>query len=213
MPMKPLPFLAISGWLCLVAAPAGAVSLTVNGITFTDELGGFRLIDVRGSGRQDDPFVVTEEITGEGPAILSIYGLDQGLGDEAASRHSLSFWMTKVAINKTDRPWLEYQIELRETEESTSPYLDGLSFAQAWEGRVIVSDKFGYVEPIDEPFDSVLFRDGLVPADAAVSFSFVVTDESPRARILLIQQALDPVSDGRGLGARAEPVALKRSPH
>ena len=35
-----------------------AASLTVDGVTFSDELGGFVLEGVTGSGSMDDPFII-----------------------------------------------------------------------------------------------------------------------------------------------------------
>lgn len=54
--------------------PSGllAGSLEAGGLSFSDELGGFRLISATGSGRGSDPIILVEEIFGMGPAVLTI---------------------------------------------------------------------------------------------------------------------------------------------
>ena len=49
--------------LTVSASPAPAEEFTAGGLRFSDELGGFRLISVTGSGTASDPIVVVEEIT------------------------------------------------------------------------------------------------------------------------------------------------------
>ena len=49
-----------------------AESLEAGGLSFSDELGGFRLISATGSGHGSDPIVLVEEIFGMEPAVLTI---------------------------------------------------------------------------------------------------------------------------------------------
>ena len=52
------------------ALPALAEPVSLQGLTFSDELGGLRIVEARGRGSLDDPFVLVEDITADGPAIL-----------------------------------------------------------------------------------------------------------------------------------------------
>ncbi len=178
-----------------VASSATATSLTVEGLTFSDELGGFKLLDVTGEGSRDNPFVVVEEIDDTGPAILTIYGLDADFGNRVGTQHVTGFAMTKIAINRSGRSWLQYHLELREVNRYSSPYTDGLSFGQGSSARDYVSSAFPSIELTDEPIDALGFSGGWVPEGGKASFSFFVTDASPVARILLLQEAYDPLSD------------------
>ena len=56
----------------------------VDGLTFSDELGGVRLQRGWGSGSLDDLFVLVEEITGDGPAILIVRGMTHRFGNRTA---------------------------------------------------------------------------------------------------------------------------------
>ena len=65
--------LALGVWV-LPGAAAHGDTFTAGGLTFSDELGGFRLISVSGTGTSADPIVIVEEVTDVGPAILVIRG-------------------------------------------------------------------------------------------------------------------------------------------
>jgi hypothetical protein len=176
---------------------AGAGAFTREGLTFSDELGGFRLVQVGGTGSLEDPFVVMEEIDGQGPAILLITGLTADFGNRAGTQHLTGFAMVKVAVNAGRNPWREFRLELRESELHASPYGDGLSFAQAAIGRPVASDVFRAVRAIDEPFDSLVFDDGKVEPGGTAEFRFLVTDESPVPRVLLVQEVEPPLAEHR----------------
>jgi hypothetical protein len=182
---------------CLILAPvaeAGAASFTREGLTFSDELGGFRLISVAGTGHLDDPFVVVEEIGSQGPAILLITGLRPDFGNRCGTQHLTGFAMTKLVRNVSNQTWHDFRLELRETEEHASPYGDGLSFGQAATGRTVESSTFQQVHATDEPFDGLAFDEGEVSPGASADFHFLVTDETPARRILLVQDLSPPTA-------------------
>jgi hypothetical protein len=187
------------GWLAIVAfllvAPrAFAGAITVDGLTFSDERGGFRLLEVSGDGSTENPFIVVEDVIDTGPAILTIYGLSAGFGNRIGSQHLTGFAMIKIAINHSGRTWLQYHLELREVDQYASPYSDGLSFGQGSSERDFTSSAFAAVELTDEPYDAIGFSDGSVPVGGKASFRFIVTDASPSPQILLLQEAYDPLS-------------------
>lgn len=187
------------GWLgislfLLLAPRAMAAEITVEGLTFSDERGGFRLLEVSGEGSTENPFIVVEEVTSTGPAILTIYGLSAAFGNRIHTQHLTGFAMIKIAINRSGRTWLQYQLELRQVDQHASPYSDGLSFGQAFSKRDFVSSAFPDAGVTDEPYDALSFSNGSVPEGDKASFQFIVTDASPTAQILLVQEAYDPLS-------------------
>jgi hypothetical protein len=182
----------------VAAGPAAAKSLTVRGLSFSDELGGFVLDQASGSGTPADPFVIVETVTGPQHPVLVIRGLSAAFGNLIGSQHAAGFAVRKIVINQTDHRWQRYQLELREELEQQSDYGDGLSFAQgATQGRSERSDVFAKVQDIDEPFDAIIFSDGGVPVGGQATFDFVITDSSPTALFYLLQEQLDQVAGGR----------------
>jgi hypothetical protein len=178
-----------------LAGPALAEPVALEGLTFSDELGGLEIIEVRGRGSLEDPFVVVEEITADGPAILVIRGMTWRFGNRIRSHHEIGFALVKIVRNRTDQPWSLFNLELREFRESASPFGDGLSFGQATEaGRPFSSDRFAESLETREPFDGVQFYSGLVPPGDAVAVSVVVTDTTPRWQFYLLQSQDSPLA-------------------
>ena len=138
--------------------------MVLEGLTFSDELGGLTIVEARGSGSLEDPFVLVEEVTADGPAILVIRGMTHRFGNRIRSHHEIGFALIKVVRNRTDQPWSLFNLELREFLDHASPFGDGLSFGQATEaGRPFSSDRFAESLETREPFDGVQFYSGLVP--------------------------------------------------
>lgn len=177
--------------------PAGADPVTLpGGLTFSDELGGVVIRAGRGSGTAADPYVLVEDITDDGPAVLVVRGLDGRSADRLkAADPRPGFTLVKVVTNRTARDWHVFEMELRETLERTSPYEDGLSFAQATPAnRPFAADRFGSLRRVDEPIDAVEFADGLVRPGETVTVSAVVTDYTPAAEFFLLQRRDGPVA-------------------
>ncbi|MGH6932695.1 MAG: hypothetical protein ACREEE_09715 [Dongiaceae bacterium] len=172
----------------LLSLVAKAGQMEAGGLTFSDELGGFRLLSVTGVGATADPFVVIEEVTGPEEPILVIRGLDATFGNRAGTHHLVGFAMTKVVVNRTTDEWNLFDMELREFIDSQSPYGDGLSFGQASTvGRPFRSSAFVLNHEVDEPYDSISFSQGRVRPGETVSFDLIVSDTSPISPILLLQ--------------------------
>ncbi len=141
------------------APPALAGPVTLAGLTFSDELGGLTIVQGSGTGSLEDPFVLVEDITGEGPAILVIRGMSHRFGNRIGSQHDVGFALTKIVRNRTEQPWSMFNLELRELLDDPSPFGDGLSFGQASDaGRPFRSDRFAEVIETREPYDGVQFR-------------------------------------------------------
>lgn len=186
----------------VVAGAAHAGTFTIDGVEFSDERGGFVLHSVTGSGRADDPFVIVEEITGEGPAILTIRGLSMGFGNRARTSHFVGMAVVKVVINGTDQHWPDFAMELQEFLGLESPYGDGLSFGQGADPvRLPWSDRYKNAAVLDEPRDGVQFAEGAVAPGEQVVFRFTITENSPRREFFLVQQRHLPVAALPGEGA------------
>ena len=178
----------------LTAAPAPAAPITIEGITFSDELGDFTLEQVTGKGSLDDPFIVVENITGSAP-ILVIRGLTFGFGNRIGSQHIIGMAITKLAINRTGHAWNQFRLEVRTEPDTPSPYGDGLSFAQGWQPtRPVRSHGFDHTQVTDEPFDAIDFDKGLIPVGSSASFDFFVTDMTERPQIYLLQAPVRAVA-------------------
>lgn len=186
--------LGLAGVLGL-AGEAAARPFTLEGLTFSDELGGLELLDAFGTGTLDDPFVLVEAITGDGPATIVIRGATWRFGNRIRSHHEIGFALTKIVHNRTALPWGIFNLELREFESFASPFGDGLSFGQATEaGRPFTSDGFALSEDIEEPYDGLSFLDGLIMPGAQVALSFVVTDTTPKWEFFLLQRRDSPIA-------------------
>ena len=193
------------GW-GLAVLPVAAEPVVLEGLTFSDELGGLTIVAGSGRGSLEDPFVVVEEITAEGPAILVIKGMTHRFGNRIRSHHDVGFALVKIVRNRTDQPWSLFNLELRELLDHASPFGDGLSFGQATEaGRPFSSDRFAESVEIREPFDGVQFLDGLVPPDETVAVRVVVTDTTPRWQFYLLQTQDSPLAGAPRFDAAALP--------
>lgn len=181
------------GATVLPGAARGA-PMSTGGYEFSDELGGFELLSVRGTGTRDDPFVVVEEIFGRGPAVLIIRDLawlegGRPLGSEMGIR------VQKVVLNASQFPWTSYRLELREHQDQTSDYYDGLSFDQPNRMfRPFRSDVFRHADEDLEPHDSVTFSAGTVGPGESASLDFAITDPTPKSVFFLRQTVNHPVS-------------------
>lgn len=177
-----------------MAGAAEARPFTLEGLTFSDELGDFEILSASGTGTLEDPFVIVEEVTGAEP-VLVIEGLTARFANRVGSHHLTGFALRKVAVNRTGFIWMSYNLELRQSEDEHSPYGDGLSFGQAsdvW--RPFASSVFLTSHTTDEPVDAVVFTDGQVEPGQSATFDLVITDTSPVGRFLLLQAPDRPVA-------------------
>ena len=187
--------IAACGAIPMVAGLGVAQPMTTSGITFSDTGGGFTIIAVSGSGSSDDPFIVVEEITGPSAAVLIIEGLSLSFGNRIGTLHPTGLALRKILHNRTPFVWTFVDFELQQIFGVYSDYLDGLSFGQGSSaGRPFTSTRFGEVNELDEPLDSITFHGGdLRPGESAV-FDFVITDTTPIQRFYLVQRPSRPIA-------------------
>jgi hypothetical protein len=179
----------------LGARTVAADPITAQGITFSDELGSFHLVSVTGTGSLDDPFVVTEEITGPKDPVLVVKNFTRDFGNRVGTQHTAAFAMVKIVINKTDKMWQGFQVELREIENRPSTYEDGLSFGQASDlADAYVKSSLPHSQRLDEPEDSLGFGGANIPPGGQATFRFIVSDMSPVYRFYIVQRPQQPLS-------------------
>lgn len=169
-----------------LALPARAAEFMAGGYSFSDELGGFRLLSATGSGTPDDPVVISEEIFEVAPVTLVIRNLTLGNGRNGAIQAQLT--LIKNVTNRTERVWAAFEMELQEILKRPSVYADGLSFKQfAALPPDVGSDSFAQNERRFEPYDRIEFLNGHVDPEATAEFRLVITDPTPRPEFYLVQ--------------------------
>ncbi|WP_224404564.1 hypothetical protein [Afifella sp. IM 167] len=208
--MRALCLLAALG---LLAAPAGARELRAAGYAFSDELGGFRLVGLAGSGTTADPFILHEEIDGVGPVTLVVRRI--GMEQRYSPRGWMALHLRKVVENLSGRIWAGFDMELQERLNVPSIYGDGLSFDQ---GRLVPeevsSDAFSESDRRFEPYDRLRFFGGSVDPGRNVRFAFHITDPTPTGIFYLVQdpQTLFAARPGGTRLAAAPPPSAPVAP-
>jgi len=171
-----------------------AASLTVNGVTFSDRLGGFVLEKASGEGSLDDPFVLVERMTDPNGGTLS-FQVPPEFGNHIGSQHHIGFALVKVIENATGIPWTAFELELQSILGTPSDYYDGLSFGQGSQaGRPFSSSGFDHMTIVDEPYDRMEFDHGRIAVGASVTIRFVVTEFDPLTEAYLLQRPSRPVA-------------------
>ena len=179
----------------LFTAGLAAQPMTVNGVTFSDEYGGFTIAAVSGSGSTDDPFVVVEEITGPTSVVLIIKGIGPEFGNKVGTLHPMGFALRKIIRNDTPYIWSFMEFELQQILGVSSDYLDGLSFGQgSVSGRPFTSSRFSQSEDRAEPIDMVIFSGGAIRPGQSAVFDVIITDTTPIPVFYLVQQPNRPIA-------------------
>ena len=182
----------------LATSVAGAAELFAGGYSFSDELGGFRLLSASGEGTAGDPVVIVEEIQDAAPITLVVR---RRPGTGGRSRPSFApLTLVKVVINRSRIVWVGFEIELQEILKRPSTYGDGLSFNQfGAKPPDVTSDAFADNDRLFEPHDRIRFENGFVDPEATARFRITITDPTPAAEFYLVQ---DPKLLSAGLSGR-----------
>ncbi|MGH6916221.1 MAG: hypothetical protein ACREJ0_00790 [Geminicoccaceae bacterium] len=166
-----------------------AETWTTGGLTFSDELGGTRLVGASGTGTRDDPIILLEEITGAGPAVLVVR--NTGHLDVSPALGFLTLSVVKVITNRGPWAWTGFDLELRRTLDQPSLYTDGLSFDQPQTfARVAKADRFAQTLQDDEPFDRIRFDGGNVGPTEYLRLDFDIVDVNGAAVFYLVQRPI-----------------------
>ncbi|QND54175.1 hypothetical protein HB779_11270 [Phyllobacterium sp. 628] len=160
--------------------------------TFSDELGGFTIRAISGSGTQTDPFTITEEFNDVAPTTL-IIRTDKTTQLSPTTENAMLFHLRIVAINGSGHSWTEFGFELQEQLGKASDYSDGLSFYQPGDKTgMIHSNLFATYDDNFEPYDRMIFREGKVDPKANASFDFPIGDFTPKRTFYLVQEPRIP---------------------
>ena len=164
--------------------------------SFSDELGGFKITGVSGTGSKDDPIVITEELNSASPVTLVIRAMTVmrpfTLGGDAQTGFT---HIRFVTLNNSGLAWIEFEFELQEIKDVPSTFGDGLSFDQRRsENDYVSSDSFAEFSRDFEPYDRLRFRNGKVDPLATSTFNLFVTDFTPRSQFYIVQDPRIPSS-------------------
>ena len=181
-------------FLAVISIDAGGATLTVNGVTFSDRLGGFVLEKATGRGSLDDPFVLVERMTDPNGGTLS-FRAPSSFGNPMHSPQPMGFALVKVIQNATGIPWTAFELELQSILGTPSDYYDGLSFGQGSQvGRPFTASGFSQVTVIDEPYDRVEYDHGRIPVGGSLTLRVVITEFDPLTEAYLLQRPSRPVA-------------------
>lgn len=165
---------------------AAAGELFTGGYSFSDELGGFRLVSAAGAGTPNDPVVLVEEFDEAAPATLVIRRHQRF--DDPQRPFYAPLVLEKVVVNRSERVWAGFEVELQEILRQPSTYGDGLSFNQyGAQAPDVSSDAFAANERLYEPYDRIHFSNGHVDPDGTASFRMIITDPTPTREFYLVQ--------------------------
>jgi hypothetical protein len=156
--------------------------------SFSDELGGMKIVSISGRGTLQDPVIVTQDVQTIGPSVLTVRPLAamaglSGLGTDWTSLH-----IELRTINRSEAGWIGFHLELQEEVGKASIYGDGLSFNQLTrQSDYVLSNRFANHELEYEPGDRLIFGNGWVDQMDMVDLRFFVLDLTPTP-VFYIQQ-------------------------
>jgi hypothetical protein len=164
--------------------------------SFSDELGGFRIVGASGTGTRDNPIVIQEEINSASPVTMVIRTVRQIRPFDYSGLYANGFLHVRIEVlNNSKLPWIEFEFELQEQLGKASVFGDGLSFDQRRiDGGNISSESFLEYSRAFEPYDRLLFREGTIDHLDGASFRFMITDFTPRWEFYLVQDPRIPSS-------------------
>ncbi|WP_413711186.1 hypothetical protein [Rhizobium sp. Rhizsp82] len=179
--------------LALVSAgPADDGRWYAGDFSFSDELGGFHILAISGSGTRDDPIEITEAMTSSDPVTLIIRAANPTTLDTLRQN---SMHLRMVTVNESKLAWIGFEFELEEIRGKPSDFYDGLSFGQTNPNPdFISSDRFAHFQNQFESFDRLRFDQGHADPKTKASFGFFVTDVTPVPEFFLVQDPLIPDS-------------------
>jgi hypothetical protein len=164
--------------------------------SYSDERGGFRILSVRGTGTRDDPVEIAQEFEKASEALLVIRA------EKPIRLHSSDpefangmIHMRLLIFNNSGLPWIAFEFELQEQPGEPSTFGDGLSFDQRRiDSGTTTSTAFRKYNRNFEPYDRVLFTDGVIDPLKSGVFEMFITDFTPKRTFYLKQDPQAPYS-------------------
>lgn len=165
--------------------------------SYSDEMGGFRIVAVSGAGTKDDPVEIAQQFDSAGAVTLVIRAekpIMRHVGPSPAFATGM-IHMRVVATNGSGLPWIEFEFELQEHRDTPSTYGDGLSFDQRTrDADTAGSDSYRRWSRDFEPYDRLLFTEGVIDPRETGTFEFYITDFTPIRTFYLKQDPRAPYS-------------------
>ncbi|SDP72920.1 hypothetical protein SAMN05428967_3246 [Phyllobacterium sp. YR620] len=162
--------------------------------SFSDELGGFTIRSISGTGTLKDPIILTEEFPSATPTTLVIRTDRVALANPSEDAGIL-FYLQVRAINGSGHPWIEFEFELQEQLNVPSDYGDGLSFYQPGDKTDLVKSRgFAHYSDDFEPYDRLVFSGGKLDPGQNATFQFPIADFTPKRVFYLVQDPRIPSS-------------------
>ena len=196
-------FAVLFGYVFIAATPVTAQTQNsgpwiAGQFSFSDELGGFRITGVSGSGTREDPAHIKQvfDTSYDGTMVIRRIGpIEKELKDAGLGASHGTVYMRIETTNNSNLSWVGFGFELQEVLNVVSTYGDGLSFDQLSRQRNdVYSDRFLDFEDQFEPGDRLVFTDGFVNNLTSVDTRFVITDFTPTRVFYLLQDPLIPAS-------------------
>jgi hypothetical protein len=171
-------------------------SWVAGGYSYSDELGGFRIVSANGVGTRADPVVLVEQLHAPGPATLVIRAARtiRPFGPDGDFANGFITMELRI-VNASGLGWVGFDFELQEEKGMASLYGDGLSFDQRLtDSATTLSSAFRRFEQQFEPGDRLLFSGGAVDPEKEATFRFLITDFTPVPIFYLVQEPRIPFS-------------------
>lgn len=175
--------------------PQAAHSWLAGAFSISDELGGFSIRSVTGSGNRDDPIQIVQELPSARAVTLVIRALSPVSPFSASGITDRNIIHMRIeTVNASGIPWIEFEFELQKEFSLPSVFGDGLSFDQVRHDREgVSSDSFLQFHDDFEPYDRLRFYEGHVDPLGIAQFRFVITDFNPREIFYLRQDPRIPL--------------------
>jgi hypothetical protein len=188
MACRPRIVAALMSLTLIGAGPADDGRWYAGSYSFSDELGGFRIVGVRGTGTRDDPIEIDQELYSAMPVTLVIRATKP-------PKTMAAFHLRIITANKSGLGWIGFDFDLQEILGKPSDFFDGLSFDQIDpDPSVVSSDRFNHFVSQFESFDRLSFDQGHVDPSDRAAFGFFVTDVTPVPKFYLVEDPRVPSS-------------------
>ncbi|MEM6665131.1 MAG: hypothetical protein AAF638_01875 [Pseudomonadota bacterium] len=190
----------MAGLAMTVGARAADEEFRAGRFIFSDELGGFEILSISGSGSHDDPVIITQRIVSLDPVTVTVRVADPPLSSTGYQVGYVPSFVraavTIITVNETRLPWIGFDFELQQSKQEPSVYSDGLSFDQinSFSERPAAASRFHETRRDSEPYDRLRYRDGGVNSGESVTFEFNLLDVTPVPVFYLLQQPILPTS-------------------
>lgn len=165
-----------------IATEAEAARLRLGDVSFEEVSGNFQ---ITGGSRNSEFYTIYQDVTGPDVNLLMRI---EGFDDLYDSGY-VGIRVQSIVRNLTGTPWIFFDHELRESQNTPSPEADGLSFAQGYTSiRPFTSDLLPLANEVIDVRDFVNFSGGIVQPGQTVTFIYAITDNSPEDRFFLLQR-------------------------